>query len=100
MFGFKLKAFAAVILTALLLLSSCHTSLTGHQIVGVWEHHGNRIEFTDKGWFLKGEEKYRFSVTEKQVTLDNDGEAMEMDYSVNSNGTLTLNGLIYYPVSK
>lgn len=85
-------------LIPLILLSSCHSNVTGHQIVGVWEHHGNRIEFTDKGYFKKGKEQYPFTVNEKKVTIDNHGEAMVLDYSINSNGTLTMNGLIYYPV--
>lgn len=91
---------AVLILVLILVLPSCHSNLTGHQIVGIWEHEGNRIEFTDKGWFKKGSEKYSYSVNEKKVTIDNNGEAMELDYSINSNGTLILNGIVYYPVSK
>ena len=86
--------------TFIFVFSGCHSNLTGHQIVGVWEHEDNRIEFTDKGWFKKGSEKYSYSVNEKKVTIDNNGEAMELDYSINANGTLNLNGLVYYPVSK
>ncbi|MBR5322413.1 MAG: hypothetical protein IKU48_02565 [Clostridia bacterium] len=82
------------------IFSGCHSNLTGHQIVGIWEHAGNKIEFTDKGWFKKGNEKYTYTVNEKKVTIDNNGEAMEIEYSVNSNGTLIFNGLVYYPVSK
>ncbi len=89
-----------LIVALIFVFAGCHSNLTGHQIVGIWEHDGNRIEFTDKGWFKKGSEKYSYSVNEKKVTIDNNGEAMELDYSINSNGTLILNGLVYYPVSK
>lgn len=90
----------AVVIVLIFVFTGCHSNLTGHQIVGVWEHDGNRIEFTDKGWFKKGTEKYTYSVNEKKVTIDNEGEAMEVEYYVNSNGTLVFNGLVYYPVSK
>ncbi|MBE6718092.1 MAG: hypothetical protein E7574_02395 [Ruminococcaceae bacterium] len=83
-----------------LFLSSCASKVAGHQIVGVWEHEGNVIEFCTDGTFKKGKEKYKFSVTEDKVTIDNKGEAMVIEYAINSNGTLTMNGLIYYPVTK
>ena len=89
-----------ILLALLLVVTSCKAKITGHQILGVWEHNGSKIEFSDDGYFKKGNEKYEFSVTEKQVTIDNNGEAMILDYALNSNGTLTMNGLIYYPVSK
>ncbi len=89
-----------VFVLSILFLIACNSNVTGHQIVGIWEHEGNRIEFTDKGYFKKGNEKYTYFVDEKQVTIDNNGEAMVIDYSINPNGTLTMNGLIYYPVSK
>ena len=95
------RTFIFMLIAALaLVFVGCQSNLTGHQIVGVWEHDGNKIEFTDKGWFKKGSEKYTYSVNEKKVTIDNNGEAMEVEYSINSNGTLIFNGLVYYPVSK
>ena len=99
---FKNKKFNRLLplLLVFFLLFSCAGSLKGHEIVGVWEHAGSRIEFTAKGKFIKGNEKYDFSVSENKITIDNDGEAMVIDYSLNSNGTLTMNGLIYYPVRK
>lgn len=93
------KLLLSVALCILFLFTSCSSDITGHRIVGIWEHEGNRIEFTNKGWFKKGSEKYPFSVNEKSVTIDNNGEAMTVDYSINANGTLTLNGLIYYPIN-
>jgi hypothetical protein len=48
----------------------------------------------------KGDKKYKFTVTDKKVTLDKNGKAVVLDYTINSNGTLTLNGLIYYHVKK
>lgn len=101
MLKFVRYAIVFLLISALIFVfAGCHANLTGHQIVGIWEHDGNRIEFTDKGWFKKGSEKYSFSVNEKKVTIDNNGEAMELDYSINANGTLNLNGLVYYPISK
>ena len=101
---FNLKYKKVVIILCLLIfalvITACSTNLTGHRIVGIWEHDGNRIEFTADGHFKKGKEKYTFSVTEEKVVIDNNGEALSLDYSINSNGTLTMNGIIYYPVSK
>lgn len=96
----KFLIFLFIFLAVFMLLTACKTKLTGHRILGVWEHNGSLIEFSDDGYFKKGNEKYSFSVNEKQVTIDNNGEAMVLDYFLNSNGTLTMNGLIYYPVSK
>lgn len=92
--------FILVILACILLLSSCHSKITGHRILGIWEHENNRIEFTENGYMKKGDKKYKFTVTDKKVTLDKNGKAVVLDYTINSNGTLTLNGLIYYHVKK
>lgn len=103
MFSLKLKkyfCFYLILLIIVFCLCACSANLTGHKIVGIWEHEGNRIEFTDNGYFKKGKEKYTFSVTDSQVTIDTGGEAMTLDYSINANGTLTMNGIIYYPVGK
>lgn len=81
-------------------LCGCHSKTTGHRIVGVWEHAGNRIEFSDDGFYKKGDKKYPFTVTENKVTIDKNGEALVVEYTINSNGTLTMNGMIYYPVNK
>ena len=88
------------LLLCIMFLISCSAPLKGHEIVGVWEHAGSKVEFTDKGKFIKGKEKYDFSLSENKITIDNNGEAMVIEYSLNSNGTLTMNGLIYYPVRK
>ena len=84
----------------LFVLSSCNSELKGHQIVGKWEHNGHFIEFSADGYLKKGDRKYSISVNEEKIIVDNQGEAISLDYSINSNGTLTMNGLIYYPVRK
>ena len=98
----KILFIVSLLLSLLFILSACTSasSLKGHRILGVWEHNGSKIEFCDNGYVIKGNEKYAFSVNDKEVTIDNNGEALVLDYSVNSNGTMTMNGLIYYPVSK
>lgn len=47
-----------------------------------------------------GDKKYKYSVTEKKITIDKNGKAVVLDYAINSNGTMTMNELIYYPVRK
>ena len=93
----RFKKLLLPIITAILLVS-CATQLTGHQVLGKWEHGGSMIEFTEEGYFVKGSEKYPFSVDEEKITIDNNGEALVVDYKINSNGTMTMNGIIYYPV--
>ena len=88
-----------IILSVLLFSCSRDSGLTGHRILGVWEHNGSVIEFCDNGKLINGSEKYTFSVTDEKIIIDNNGEAMELEYYFNSNGTMTMNGLIYYPVS-
>jgi len=85
---------------SLTLLFGCASKVEGHQIIGTWEHEGNIIEFDTDGFLKKGDEKYRFSVTDNTITIDNHGEATTIDYTINSNGTLTMNGIIYYPITK
>ena len=96
----KIKKLIIPIFISLTLLFGCASKVEGHQIIGKWEHEGNIIEFSTDGFFKKGDEKYRFSVTDNTVTIDNHGEAMIIKYAINSNGTLTMNGLIYYPITK
>lgn len=83
-----------------LTLTSCNSQLKGHQIVGKWEHDGHFIEFSADGYLKKGDLKYPISVSEEKIIVDKQGEAISLDYSINANGTLTMNGLIYYPVRK
>lgn len=94
------KSLFLLFLVCILLLSSCHSKTVGHRIVGVWEHAGNRIEFSDNGYYKKGDMKYPYTVTEKKITIDKNGEALVVEYTINPNGTLTMNGLIYYPINK
>lgn len=96
----KLYVMFLLFILCTVLLLGCHSNLVGHQIVGVWEHDGNRIEFGTDGYLKKGDQKYAYTVTEEKVTIDNNGEATVVEYSINSNGTMTMNGMIYYPVSK
>lgn len=86
--------------TIFIFASSCNSRLKGHQIVGVWEHDGHYIEFSSDGYLKKGDQEYPISVNEEKITVDKQGEAVVLEYSINSNGTLTMNGLIYYPVTK
>ncbi len=88
------------ICSCLLIFSGCHSKVMGHEILGRWEHNGSIIEFRNDGYFIKGDEKYEFAVTNDKVTIDENGNATILDYAMNSNGTLTMNGLIYYPVPK
>ncbi len=48
----------------------------------------------------KGDKKYKYTVTDKTVTIDKNGKADVCEYTINTNGTMTFNGLIYYPVRK
>lgn len=93
------SVFLIICLFSIFLLS-CNTNLSGHELIGIWEHDGNRIEFTSNGYFIKGNEKYTFSVNENKITIDENGLAMTVEYTVNTNGTLSMNNLIYYPVRK
>ena len=86
------------ILLVCFMLLSCQSKVIGHQIVGKWEHAGSIIEFCTNGYFKKGDQKYKYTVTEKNVTIDKNGKAVVVKYTINSNGTLTMNNLIYYPV--
>ncbi len=92
------KIFAFFMLMIIITLIGCQSKLVGHQIIGVWEHGESKIEFKTNGYFYKGNEKYKFTVTDKKVTIDKKGEDMVVDYTINSNGTLTFNNIIYYPV--
>ena len=89
-----------MLLMCVMINASCSANFSGHELVGVWEHDGNRIEFTKNGYFVKGDEKYTFSVNENKITIDEKGDAMTVEYHVNTNGTLTMNNIIYYPVRK
>ena len=84
----------------IIILTSCHSKTVGHRIVGIWEHAGNRVEFTTSGYMKKGDIKYPYTVTDKNVTIDDNGEALVVEYTINPNGTMTMNGIIYYPVKK
>jgi len=97
-----IKKNISLFLIILLVLSTvgCRSKVLGHEILGVWEHDGNIIEFCTDGYVKKGSEKYEFSVANGKVTIDQNGEAMILDYVINSNGTMTMNGLIYYPVTR
>lgn len=96
----KLFTLLFFIFVCVLVLSCCHSKTVGHRIVGVWEHAGNRIEFSDNGYYKKGDQKYPYTVTEDKITIDKEGEALVVNYTINPNGTLTMNGMIYYPVNK
>ena len=95
-----LSKFIILFLLALCLLTSCHSKTVGHRIVGIWEHDGNRVEFTTSGYMKKGDAKYPYTVTDKNVTIDDNGKALVVEYMINPNGTMTMNGIIYYPVKK
>ena len=92
--------FSVVLFVCIFFLTCCQSNVVGHQIVGVWEHEGEQIEFRTDGYMKNGDKKYKYTVTEKKVTIDKDGEAVVLEYTINSNGTMTMNGIIYYPVDK
>ena len=96
----KTKALTLLILLTLLTAQSCDRGLTGHEIVGRWEHAGEIYEFRDDGTFVHGNESYPYSVSGRTVTLDRNGSAAVFEYSLNPNGTLRLGELIYYPVGQ
>lgn len=81
--------------------SGCGVTQTiGHRILGKWEHDGNIYEFRSDGKFVYGSKAYDFSVNAEKVTIDKQGEALTFDYTINNNGTLSMNGIIYYPVRR
>ena len=92
--------FFILLLICIIAFTACGANFNGHELVGIWEHDGNRIEFTKHGYFIKGEEKYPFSVNENKITIDEKGAAMTVEYSINANGTMTMNGIIHYPVQR
>ncbi len=98
----KTRSFLIIPLVVMLLfsISSCNSKITGHQIVGKWEHDGHIFEFGSDGYVKNENNKYPFSVTNEKITIDKNGEALVLDYTINTNGTLTMNGLIYYPLKK
>lgn len=82
------------------LLVSCDHGLTGHEIVGRWERAGEIYEFCDDGTLIHGDCVYPYSVNGKEVTVDRDGNAVTLTYSLNPNGTLRLGDFVYYPVGQ
>ena len=96
----KVKTVLSLFLICLLTLCACHSKVQGHRVVGVWEHDGSFIEFNKDGYFINGDKKYHFTATEDKITIDKNGEALVVEYTMNSNGTLTMNGLVFYPVRK
>ena len=95
-----MKKFALYIIIALLLsAAACNSKVTGHQIVGKWEHDGHVFEFCSDGFVKTDNDRFPFSVTNEKITIDKNGQAIIIDYTINNNGTLTMNDLIYYPIT-
>jgi len=95
------KIALSVVLSILIIcITACNSKVTGHQIVGKWEHDGHVFEFCSDGFVKTDNDRYPFSVTNEKITIDRNGEAFVLDYSINHNGTLTMNGLIYYPITR
>ncbi len=94
------KTVILLLFACLLSLVACDHALTGHEIVGRWERAGEIYEFRDDGTLIHGDSVYPYSVSGKEVTVDRDGNAVVLTYSLDPNGTLRLGDFVYYPVGQ
>jgi len=71
-------------------------------VVGKWEHGGHVFEYSDDGKLLYDGETMKYEIIDGDTlrVIRNDGTERDyyFDYNFNTDGTLTVNEVKYFPV--
>lgn len=91
-------AFIAAAALSLALLTGCGGAEVPDELVGSWERCGETYVFTSGGnlRYPGGSLRYEASNNGIMVYDDERGREYELEYTVNADGSMTLNGVSFY----
>lgn len=96
----NLYSYIILMILCMLLLSSCRIRYVPNSLAGKWEHNGHVYEYTNSGKLYYDKIELEYEVMENgklRITNKKMDYTAMFDYHINDNGTLTVNGVNFFP---